>query len=90
MGPKIFFELGNEIEGRRLDPVFKTGKDLVGGINVHGRSSLRWLVNLEEEEEKEEEEEEERWGGWLMLIVDIRLKKSYFYEDPVESKSIPK
>ena len=30
LGLKIFFELGDELEVRRLDPVFKTGKDLVG------------------------------------------------------------
>ena len=48
--PNIFFELGNELEGRWLDPVFKVGNDLVFGINAEGRSSSRWLMNLEEEE----------------------------------------
>ena len=50
LGPKIFFELGDEIEGRRLEPVFKADEDLLGGLNAHSRSSLRCLVNLEEEE----------------------------------------
>ena len=41
-----------------LDPFLKAGKDLVGRLNEHGMSSLRWLVNLEEEQ----------WeGGWLMF-----------------------
>ena len=49
LGPKILSELGDEIEGSWLELVFKVGKDLVGGINADGRSSLRWWVNLEEE-----------------------------------------
>ena len=51
--PKIFFELGDEIEGKRLEPVFKAGEDLVGKLNADGRSSLRWWVKLEEEEFKD-------------------------------------
>ena len=42
LGPDIFFELGDEIEGRWLEPVFKSGEDLVGGLNTDGRSFLRW------------------------------------------------
>ena len=49
--PGIFFEFDDEIdENMWLEPVLKSGKDLVGRLNAHGRSSLRWLVNLEEEE----------------------------------------
>ena len=69
LGPKIFFELGDEIEGRWLDPVFKACKDSVDGHNAHVRSSLRWSSNLEEKE----------WeGGKLMLIVEIRFEETYF------------
>ena len=49
LGPNIFFESCDEIEGRWLEPVFKVEKYLVGGLNEDGRSSLRWLRNLEEE-----------------------------------------
>ena len=41
LGPKIFFELHDETEGRWVDTVFKAGEDLVCGINEDGRSSLR-------------------------------------------------
>ena len=47
--PKIVFDLGDETEGRRLETVFKPRKDLVDGLNEDGRSSLRWVANLEEE-----------------------------------------
>ena len=50
LGPKTFFELCDELDGSWLEPLFKVGKDLVGGLNADGRSSLRWLRNLEEEE----------------------------------------
>ena len=40
LDPKIFFELSDEIEDRWLDPVFKVGEDLVGGINAGSMSSL--------------------------------------------------
>ena len=50
LSPEIFFEFEYEIEGRRLELVFKAGEYLAGGINVDGRSSLRLLVNLKEEE----------------------------------------
>ena len=33
-----------------MEPVFKVGKDLVGGLNLDGRSSSRRLRILEEEE----------------------------------------
>ena len=66
---EIFFQLEDEIEGRWLDSVFKSGKDLVHGLNVHCRYYLRWLVKLEKDE----------WeGGWLMLIVEIRLEEISF------------
>ena len=49
--PDIFFELDDEIdENMWLDPVLKSGEHLVGRLNVHGWSSLRWLENLEEEQ----------------------------------------
>ena len=47
--PEILFELGDELEGRWLELVFKVGKDLVGGINAGGRSSLGWWPDLDEE-----------------------------------------
>ena len=40
----------DETEGRWLEPAFEAGKHLVGSLNAHGRSCLRWLENLEEEE----------------------------------------
>ena len=39
----------DDIEGSWLEPVFKTGEDLVGDANTGGRSSLGWLSELEEE-----------------------------------------
>ena len=50
-------KLDNEIECSWLEPVFKEGKDLVGGLNEDSGSSLKLLANLEEEWE----------GEWLML-----------------------
>ena len=50
LGPKVYFELGDESEDSWLEPVFKDGKDLAGGLNADGRSSSRWLRKLEEEE----------------------------------------
>ena len=41
LGPKIFFELGDALEGSWLEPEFKEGKDLVGRLNVDGKSSSR-------------------------------------------------
>ena len=62
-GPEIFFELGNEIEVRWLETVFKVGEYLVGGTNSGGVSFLGWLENLEEEE----------WvGGWCVIDVEWR------------------
>ena len=50
LGPEILFnELGDELEGRWLDPVFKLGKDLARGLNTGGRSSVGWLANSEDE-----------------------------------------
>ena len=49
LSPEIFFELEDEIEGRWLEPIFRSGKFLAGGLNEDDGSSLRWLVNLEEE-----------------------------------------
>ena len=47
----VLFELDDEIDEKMwLDLVLKSGKDLVGGINAHGRSSLRLLANLGDEE----------------------------------------
>ena len=72
LGSEIFFELGDEIEGRRLETVFKVGKDLVGGINAGGRSSLGLLANLEEEE----------WVvRWWMLNAEIRIEELSFNAD---------
>ena len=40
--PEILFQLEDEIDEKmRLEPVLKTGKNLVGDINARGRSSLR-------------------------------------------------
>ena len=41
LSPEIFFGLEYEIGGRWLEIVFKEGENLVDGINVDGRSSLR-------------------------------------------------
>ena len=67
--PAIFFnELYDETEGRWLELVFKVGEDLVGGINAGGRSSLGWLVDLEEE-----------WVDWRwILTAEIRLEELSF------------
>ena len=70
LGPEIFFELEVEIEGKRLEPVFKSGEDLVGGINADGGSYLRWLVNLEEEEE---EEWDYQIKSYLIIEVTFRM-----------------
>ena len=50
LGPKIYFELGDKLEGIWLEPVFKVWNDLVVGLNAGGMPSSRWLRNLEEEE----------------------------------------
>ena len=38
LGPEIFFDLEDEIKGRWLEPFFKVGEDLLGGLNADGRS----------------------------------------------------
>ena len=68
-GPEIFFKLGDEKEGGWLDPIFKVGKHLVGGIDEGDRSHSWWLTDLEEEE----------WvGGLWMMNVHIRLEELSF------------
>ena len=47
---KIFFELGDELEGSWLEPAFKEGKDLVGGLDADGISSLKQSRKLVKEE----------------------------------------
>ena len=70
LGHEIFFNnLGDEVKGRWLDPVFKTGKDLVGGTNADCRSYLGLLVDLDEED---------REGEQLMLITEIRIGEPSF------------
>ena len=63
LGPDIFFELEDEIEGKWLEPVFKVDEDSVGRLNADGGSSLRWLVNLEEE----------WWDEWLKSSLTIEV-----------------
>ena len=67
LGPKIFFELGHELEGKHLEEFLKEGKDLVGRINSDSRSSSKMLRNLE----GEECEDSDRFSN--VVLVDSNL-----------------
>ena len=68
--------MGDEIEGMLLDPFINAGKDLVGGLNVHDRSSLIWLASLEEKNKKEDYR---HWSQILdskrSLSMQVRIEK---------------